>query len=182
MQMLINDILAYSRVTTTGHHVEDVALDKILEEVVDDLEMRIRDTGGSVQIDVGDRIKADPAQIRQLFQNLLANALKYHRPDVAPQVKVYSTNFTVHEEGGIHEYCKITVEDNGIGFDQKMASQIFGLFQRLHAHNHYEGTGIGLAVCKRMVERHGGVVTVGSKPGVGSTFVVSLPLKGPADT
>jgi PAS domain S-box-containing protein len=182
MQMLINDILAYSRVTTNGQKVEDVELDKILGEVVDDLEMRINETGGAVHIDVEDRIKADPAQIRQLFQNLVANALKYHRPDVAPMVKVYSTNFTVHEEGGMHEYCKITVEDNGIGFDQKLASQIFGLFQRLHAHNHYEGTGIGLAVCKRIVERHGGVVTVGSKPGVGSTFVVSLPLKGPADT
>jgi len=181
MQRLINDILAYSRVTASGYHVEEVDLSRIVREVVADLEMRIIETGASVEIDVADKITADPAQLRQLFQNLIANSLKYRRPDVAPQIKVYSTKFTVHEKDGLHDYCKITVEDNGIGFDQKLASQIFGLFQRLHGHNQYEGTGIGLAVCKRIVERHGGVVTAGSKPGVGSTFVVSLPLRGPTD-
>ena len=181
MQMLINDILAYSRVSTNGQHVEEIELNKILREVVDDLEMRIIETGGSVEIDVGHKIKADPAQIRQLFQNLIANALKYHRPEVAPRVQIYSENYMVHEKGGMQEYCKITVEDNGIGFDQKHTAQIFGLFKRLHAHNQYEGTGIGLAVCKRIAERHGGVVTAGSKPGEGSTFVVSLPLRGPVE-
>ncbi|MFA6465008.1 MAG: ATP-binding protein, partial [Desulfurivibrionaceae bacterium] len=132
-----------------------------------------------VEIDTLCRIKADPLQIRQLFQNLIANALKYRRPEVPPQVLVSSRIIVTPEAEGAMEFCCITVEDNGIGFAAESVDKIFGLFQRLHGRSQYEGTGIGLAVCKRIVERHGGTITAESSPGKGARFIVTLPVNGP---
>ena len=179
MQELIAGVLSYSRVSARAQPFEEVELEKTVQYVVADLEVRIAETGGRVDVDVSGRIKADPLQIRQLFQNLIANALKYSRPGVPPHVLVSSRIITGAEADGAVDSCRITVEDNGIGFAAESAEKIFGLFQRLHGRNKYEGTGIGLALCKRVVERHGGTITAESSPEMGARFIVTLPVHGP---
>ncbi len=118
--------------------------------------------------------------MRQLLQNLIGNALKYHRPEEPPRVKVSAVvrNGPARPAGE----CLIEVEDNGIGFDPIYAERIFTIFQRLHGRNEYEGTGVGLAVCRKIVERHGGTITARSTPGHGSTFLVTLPIRHPKET
>ena len=179
MQELISGILAYSRVSAKAQPLEEIDLEKIVLQVISDLEMRIAETGGRVELDSLCRIKADPLQIRQLFQNLIANGLKYRRPDIPPHVMVSSRIIPSPDAGGTEESCAITVEDNGIGFAPESADRIFGLFQRLHGRSQYEGAGIGLAVCKRIVERHGGTIKAESSPGKGTRFIVILPVHGP---
>ena len=179
MQELISGVLAYSRVSAKAKPFEEVDLEHILLQVISDLELRIAETGGQIEVDSLCRIKADPLQIRQLFQNLIANALKYSKPDLAPRVLVSSRIIIDPEAEGTGEFCRITVEDNGIGFAAESADRIFSLFQRLHGRSQYEGTGIGLAVCKRIVERHGGTITAESTPGMGARFLVTLPVHGP---
>jgi signal transduction histidine kinase len=116
-------------------------------------------------------LAADPLQLRQLLQNLIGNALKFHKPGEPPLVRVWCER-AVTPEGGL---CRLHVADNGIGFDEKYLDRIFTVFQRLHGRHEYEGTGVGLAVCRRIAERHGGSITAASEPGRGSTFVVTLP-------
>jgi signal transduction histidine kinase len=136
-------------------------------------------SGGRVVAGDLPTIDADPVQMRQLFQNLIANGLKFRRAEVAPVVRVSSD---VPTEGGTRadaegrrKLCVIRIADNGIGFDEKYLDRIFDVFQRLHGRDQYEGTGIGLAVCRKIVERHGGAITAISRPGEGATFVISLP-------
>ena len=179
MQELISGVLAYSRVSAKAQPFEEIDLGKIVLQVISDLEMRIAEAKGRVEVDTLCRIKADPLQIRQLFQNLIANGLKYRRPDVPPRVLVSSRIIPTQDADGTGEACCITVEDNGIGFAPESAGKIFGLFQRLHGRSQYEGTGIGLAVCKRIVERHGGTINAESSPGMGARFIVTLPVHGP---
>ena len=169
MQKLISDLLKYSRVTTKSQPFVSVNLAQVAREVVSDLEVRIERTGGCVEVGDMPTIDADPTQMRQLLQNLIGNGLKYHREDEAPVVKVHGEVLDV--------MCKIIVEDNGIGFDEKHVSRIFEVFQRLHGSSEYEGTGIGLALCRKIVERHGGSITAESSPGQGATFIATLPIK-----
>jgi signal transduction histidine kinase len=120
--------------------------------------------------------------MRQLLQNLIVNALKFHKKDEPPVVRVSGTlirnNGANAERNVSHdESCQVTFEDNGIGFDEKYADRIFGVFQRLHGRNQYEGSGIGLSICKKIVERHGGTITAKSAPGKGTTFIITLPAK-----
>jgi signal transduction histidine kinase len=124
-------------------------------------------------------VAGDPLQMRQLFQNLIGNSLKFHRPDEAPLVEVAAEPATgpAGADGRQGEYYHIQVKDNGIGFDEKYLELIFKPFQRLHARNDYEGSGIGLAICQRIVERHGGRLTAHSAPGLGATFIVMLPVQ-----
>ncbi len=180
MQELISGVLAYSQVSAKVQSFEEIDLEKIVLQVISDLEMRIAETGGRVEVGSLCRIKADPLQIRQLFQNLIANGLKYRRQDVPPHVLVSSRIIPSSEGDGTGEFCCITVEDNGIGFASEFADRIFGLFQRLHGRSQYEGAGIGLAVCKRITERHGGTITAECSPGKGARFIVTLPVQGPA--
>jgi signal transduction histidine kinase len=119
--------------------------------------------------------------MRQLLQNLIGNALKFHRKDSTPVVRIHA-DLLDHDgvsvpASDLAEFCRIHVEDNGIGFDPKHASKIFQVFQRLHSRNEYQGSGIGLAVCKKIVDRHGGTIEALGRPGEGATFVVTLPLK-----
>ncbi|HEX7010582.1 MAG TPA: PAS domain-containing protein [Phycisphaeraceae bacterium] len=171
MQELITGLLTSSRVTTKARPFEPVDLRRIAEQVVGDLEMRIRQTGGQVEIGPLLVIDADPLQMRQLFQNLISNALTFHREGVPPRVRVVSRRVDQARR------CQIRVEDNGIGFDEEDLDRIFKPFQRLHNRSSYEGTGIGLAVCQKIVERHGGTITAKSAIGRGSTFIVTLPCR-----
>ncbi|HZU66939.1 MAG TPA: ATP-binding protein [Ktedonobacteraceae bacterium] len=175
MQVLINDLLIFSRVTTKALPFSEVDLNVIAREVVIDLEALLQATRGTVEIDTLPIIEADPLQMRQLLQNLIGNALKFHRPGVPPCVSV-AAELQVNPEAS-EEQCVIAVRDNGIGFDEKYLDRIFTVFQRLHSRGEYEGTGIGLAVVRKIVERHGGSITARSAVGEGSTFLVTLPLR-----
>jgi signal transduction histidine kinase len=184
MQTLINDLLTFSRVTTKAQPFVPVDLASVAAEVVTDLEVRIEQTGGQVNIHKLPTIEADPLQMRQLFQNLISNALKFHRQNIAPIVTVQGhllQNADGHLAGNapVRELCQITVADNGIGFDEKYLDSIFNVFQRLHSRSTYEGSGVGLAVCRKIVERHGGTITARSIPGQGTTFIVTLPITHP---
>ncbi len=182
MQTLVEGLLTYSRITTKGHPFVPVDLAKILQEVVSDLEVRIEQTGGRIEIGDLPTIAADPLQMRQLLQNLIGNALKFHRKEHPPIVKIHSKR--INGEGvelSAAELCQITVADNGIGFDEKYGDRIFGVFQRLHGRNEYEGAGIGLSVCRKIVKRHGGSITAISMPGQGATFIATLPVKQPKE-
>jgi PAS domain S-box-containing protein len=171
MQVLINDLLSFSRVTTKAQPFAPVDLAHVAAEVVKDLEIRLHDSGGQITLGAMPVIDADPLQMRQLLQNLAGNALKFHRPDVPPVVEI---------EGAIEgDRCRLTVTDNGIGFEDKYAERIFTMFERLHGRTQYEGTGIGLAICRKIVERHGGEIRAHGKPGAGATFTVTLPARHP---
>lgn len=174
MQELIDGLLLYSRVSSTQGNFTAVDLAKEIADVLADLEIRLTKTGGIVEMADLPVIDADPLQIRQLMQNLIGNSLKYHFPGRPPHVLIRST--PVSGEKGI-PFCRITVQDNGIGFEEAHAGEIFEIFRRLHDKNQYEGAGVGLAICKKIVDRHGGTITATSKPGEGTTITVELPFK-----
>jgi signal transduction histidine kinase len=171
MQALMDALLVYSRVTTQANSFAPIDLDGLIGEVLDDLEVRLLQTGGCVEVGELPGIHGDADQMRQLFQNLIGNALKYHSPGVKPLVKVYC----LPEAGRVAE---IHIEDNGIGFEERDLKRIFAPFERLHSRSQYDGMGMGLAICKKIVERHGGAITARSTPGVGSTFILKLPVGG----
>lgn len=173
MQRLIEALLEYSRISTKQQPFRPVDLGVVTREVAGDLETLVAETKGRIEVRSMPVIEADPVQMRQVFQNLVANALKYHRPDVPPEVVVEGRCPEGNLENAV---CEITVSDNGIGFDEQYLDKIFTPFQRLHGKKQYQGTGIGLAIVRRIVERHGGEVTARSTPGVGSVFVVTLPV------
>ncbi len=181
MQTLINDLLDFSRVTTKAQPFVYVDLDRVTNEVVSDLEARIEQTNGQIEISDLAAIDADPMQMRQLLQNLISNALKFNKKDEAPFIKVHGKFVDNNGENtdGTHdkELYQVTVEDNGIGFDEKYSDRIFSVFQRLHGRSEYEGTGIGLSICRKIAERHGGNITAKSSPGEGASFTVTLPTK-----
>lgn len=178
MQTLIQDLLDYSRVSREHAKFLPIDLTQILDDVVADLESRIEREHGRVEYGALPTIEGDSTQLRQLFQNLIGNALKFHVEDKPPIVSISShERSTTAGNSTTQEYCEIKIQDNGIGFDEKYSAKIFTPFQRLHGRNEYEGTGIGLAVCQKIVERHGGEIIVQSAPGEGSTFVVTLPVE-----
>ncbi len=174
MRTLINDLLAFSRVIRSTEPLVPVDLAQVTKEVLGDLEVRIEKTGA--QLEVGDlpTLDADPMQMRQLMLNLLSNALKFQTPGNVPVVKVTSKVFKVVSG---EQFCEVSVQDNGIGFDEKYLERMFAVFQRLHGRGEYEGTGVGLAVCRRIIDRHHGRITATSRPGHGATFTVTLPLR-----
>ncbi len=181
MQELIEGLLTLSRVTRKARDFVQVDLGEIVAQVVGDLEAQIERVNGQVEVGKLPTIQAEPLQIRMLLQNLIANALKFHRPEEPPVVKIEAHYVLPREQRQsrkslTQEKCRITVEDNGIGFDQQYAERIFGIFQRLHPRDVYEGTGIGLAICRRIVEYHGGQISAQGTPGKGSTFEVLLPV------
>jgi signal transduction histidine kinase len=171
MRQLIQDLLNLSRVSSKPMEFQPTDLGAVVQGVLSDLEERIERTGGSVEVGRMATIQGDPSQLRQLFQNLLGNALKFHRPGVPPRVRV-SAELLAEEK----PLCRIVVADNGIGFDEKYAARIFQVFQRLHGRDEYEGTGVGLAICHKIVQRHGGEIRVRSRVGEGSEFTIALPV------
>jgi PAS domain S-box-containing protein len=181
MQKLIEDLLALSRVTTQARPFAPVDLTEVAEEVVSDLEARIEQVGGRVEVGELPTVEADRVQMRQLLQNLIGNALKFHKEGEAPIVRVRGGPLEEWKkrdgDAADGRICRIEVEDNGIGFEEEHLDRIFVPFQRLHGRNTYEGTGMGLPICRKVVERHGGEITAKSAPGQGATFVVTLPIK-----
>ncbi len=179
MHDLINDLLTYSRVSTRAEAFESVSLGKVVREVLSDLEIRIAETEATVEVGELPDIEASAVQMRQLFQNLISNALKFRRDGVPPRVEI-SVEPVAPDGGGAAApagICRIGIADNGIGFEPKYAEQIFGIFQRLHGRGSYEGTGIGLATCRKIVERHHGLIEARGIEGEGATFILTLPLK-----
>jgi len=175
MQSLINDLLSFSRITTKAQPFKPVNLAEVASDVVTDLEGRIELVKGRVELGTLPVIDAEPLQMRQLLQNLIGNALKFRRPEVPPVVKVGSEIVSDPATPG-EKICQLTVSDNGIGFDEKYLDRIFNVFQRLHTRNEYEGTGMGLAIVRKIALYHGGDVTAKSKPGEGATFILKLPV------
>lgn len=169
MQILINDLLTYSRVTTKANPFSLISIEKVIQEVCSDLEVRLEQTKGRITLGDLPMLEADSTQMHQLFLNLLNNALKFHKPGIGPLVSITSEV--------IGPNCRIYIKDNGIGFDEKYLDRIFTIFQRLHGRHEYEGTGIGLAVCRKIVNRHGGFITAKSHIAEGSTFIITLPMK-----
>lgn len=172
-QVLINDLLAFSRITTKAQSFVPIALGEVLEGVLSDLEVRVEQTGTTIICAPLPVIEADPSQMRQLFQNLISNAIKFCKDNVAPIIQILVQMIQQDD----HYFYEIRVIDNGIGLDPKYSDRIFQMFQRLHGRNAYEGTGIGLAICRKIVERHGGMITVESQIDQGATFIITLPLK-----
>lgn len=184
MQALITRLLTLSRVTTQPQPFVPVDLSEAAREVVADMEVTIQQVGGTVHVGQLPTVDADPLQIRQLLQNLIGNALKFHKNGEPPVVKVQGTLLQDQEPGrethaADHQRCQISVQDNGIGFDEKYLDRIFNPFQRLHGQGEYAGTGMGLAICRKIVEHHRGQITAKSAPGQGTTFIVTLPMKQP---
>lgn len=176
MQMLIQDLLTFSRVSTKALPFTAVDLKIIISEVLTDLEIKIEETAATIEYADMPTIEADPMQMRQLMQNLIGNALKFKSQGVAPVIKIVADR-VAWDGNGNPAHVRIRVEDNGIGFDQKYTDKIFTVFQRLHGRTEYEGSGVGLAICRKIVERHDGTITAKSNPGEGATFVFTLPLK-----
>jgi light-regulated signal transduction histidine kinase (bacteriophytochrome) len=174
MQTLINDLLMFSRVTTKAEPFTDVDLGAVARETVEDLEAQIDRVRGRVEVGDLSSVEAEPLQMRQLFQNIISNSLKFHKEGEAPVVEVSGRRVGSNGGGGAERY-EIRFRDNGIGFDQKYTEKIFGVFQRLHGRGKYEGTGIGMALCRKIAEHHGGDIAVTSSPGNGAEFVVTLP-------
>ena len=178
MSKLIKDLLNFSRISNHQDVFNNVALGDVVQRILDDQELRIK--GLDVQVDVGSLpvISAVSSQMDHLFTNLISNALKFIRPDVRPLLRIQARSVDGADYEGLipgRRYVEIIVEDNGIGFDEKYVDHIFKVFQRLHGKTAFEGTGIGLAICKRVVVSHYGYITARSKPNEGTTFVVVLP-------
>ena len=181
MQVLINDLLTFSRVTTKAQPFSQVNLAEVANGVVDDLEGRIELVKGRVEVGALPIIDAEPLQMRQLLQNLIGNALKFRRPEEPPVVKV-EAQLIADPAVEDRKLCQLTVKDNCIGFDEKYLDRIFNVFQRLHTRNEYEGTGMGLAIVRKIALYHGGDITAKSKPGEGSTFILTIPASHPKGT
>ena len=169
MQGLIKDLLAYSRITTKVQSFVATDLNVVAKEVLSDLETALEQTKGQVCLDRLPTIEADPLQMRQLLQNLIGNALKFHQPEQAPVITISQ------QAADSKSMTKLQIKDNGIGFDEKYLDRIFTPFQRLHGRSEYEGTGMGLAICRKIIERHGGWLTAKSAQGQGTTFTIFLP-------
>ena len=180
MRLLINDLLALSRVTTQAKPYEPVNLNTLVSEVLSDLEVLVDQVNGKVEVGTLPTVHADPTQLRQLFQNLIGNALKFRKKDVPPVIRVQAemvaapAQFGEESRNGCRRW-RFTVQDNGIGFDEKYRERIFEVFQRLHGRGEYEGSGIGLSLCRKIVSRHGGSIAAVSQSGMGSKFYVILP-------
>jgi signal transduction histidine kinase len=173
MQRLIEDLLKFARVATHGRPFGPVDLQEVVRGVLEDLELEVERAGAIVSVGELPTIEGDEAQLRQLMQNLISNAVKFRREGVVPELDVDATL----SDGT----AQITVRDNGIGFDPRYAGRIFRVFERLHGRSRYPGTGIGLALCRRIVERHGGQIFADGEPGMGATFTLTLPIHPSGD-
>lgn len=174
MQTLITDILELSRITTRAKPFEPVDLNVTLDNVKQDLEKSLEASGAEIIAETLPKIEADPGQIERLFLNLLSNSLKYRKADEKPRIQISTRRF---KSSSGRYFCQLSFEDNGIGFDNQYQDKIFIMFQRLHGRSEYDGTGVGLAICRKIVERHGGSIEAFGKVGKGARFDVQLPIR-----
>jgi signal transduction histidine kinase len=172
MSNLINDLLEFSRISTRGKPFTNVSLQTMIENTVEDLEVSIQESEATIMFGNLPEINADPSQMHHLFINLLSNAIKFRKTDVKPVIEIQYRQ----EEITAEQWHIITVRDNGIGFEQEFSDKIFSPFQRLHARTEYKGTGIGLAICRRIVERHGGNISATSELDIGTLFRIEIPV------
>lgn len=180
MKSIISNILNYSKLSADNLKFEPTDIKALIAEIVDDLEVAIEEKGAAISVSDFPIIETTPGQIRQVFQNMIGNALKFTKPGVKPVI-----NITAELTDGLSpdarpdpqgSFCRIVVQDNGIGFNAKFALSIFNLFHRLHSKDVYEGTGIGLAIAKKIIEKHNGRVTATSEDGKGATFIITIPV------
>jgi signal transduction histidine kinase len=180
MRTLINDLLNYSKLSITPEFIK-TPLNLVIQDTIADLEVSIKEAGGKIVVDQLPTIKIIPDQMRQAFQNIISNAIKFSKPGIPPLIKIQSdfTNEKSSESKATPNgnYCRIYISDNGIGFSEQYLDKIFAMFQRLHTKTEYEGTGIGLSIVKKIIEKHDGIVTARSKEGEGATFIIVLPFK-----
>jgi len=181
MDILIRDLLAFSRVSNDNHALSECDLNLVLQEVLSDLEAKIIEKRAKVYVEPLPTIPGNQHLLRSLFINLIENAIKYSRMDISPEIVVRpvhnGTNGSGSSKSKYNKYCRILVEDNGIGFEQKYAEHIFNMFRRLHNFAEFDGTGIGLAICKKIVEKHSGFISAQSEVNKGSRFTISLPTR-----
>ena len=180
MQTLIHDLLSYSRVSNSNKKFDKINLEEIIKGVEDDLSEKILSAGATIEIGSVCELNVDPSQFRQLFNNLLGNALKFVVEGRTPHINIESTigtgnSFAVNGLAAEKQYCEIKVSDNGIGFEPHYKDKVFELFQRLHSNDLFEGTGIGLAIVKKITENHNGLITVDSEVNKGTTFYIYIP-------
>ena len=168
MQAFIEDLLAYSRLSRNVNTFQTIDLTETMQDIREDIKYQIQESGAKISYNELPILEANPTQMGQLFQNLLSNAIKFQPPNATPIITITSQCRTDH-------FVEIRVSDNGIGFDPEHAERIFGMFQRLHGRSAYEGTGIGLAICRKIVEQHQGTITAVSQPNRGTTFIITLP-------
>jgi signal transduction histidine kinase len=168
MQSLINDLLKFSRQTSVSEDFVIIPLRTLIQDVVADLEVEIDKSSAQIHLEDLPEIFGIPSQMRQLFQNLLSNALKFRKKDEPPVIRVYNEPWT--------DANRIVIQDNGIGFDPRYSEEIFMVFKRLHSYHEFEGSGVGLSICKKITDKHNGVIRAESKIGEGSKFIIELPV------
>jgi signal transduction histidine kinase len=168
MQSLINDLLKFSRQTSVSEDFVIISLRTLIQDVVADLEVEIDKSSAQIHLEDLPEIFGIPSQMRQLFQNLLSNALKFRKKDEPPVIRVYNEPWT--------DANRIVIQDNGIGFDPRYSEEIFMVFKRLHSYHEFEGSGVGLSICKKITDKHNGVIRAESKIGEGSKFIIELPV------
>lgn len=180
MRNLINDLLNYSKLSTTVQFSE-TELNIILKEAISDLELAIQEKHAIIEVDDLPTLEIIPGQMRQVFQNILSNALKFSKKDQPPRIRIWGEWLndlnTSSSQNNAGNYYRLFIEDNGIGFNEMYLDKIFTIFQRLHGKQEYEGTGIGLAIVKKIIEKHDGLLQAKSKEGEGTTFIITLPAK-----
>ncbi len=180
MQALIIDILSFSKVSTDKSNFVHIDLNALLNEILTEINEDIEENKIIISVEPMPSLFVNPNLISTLFQNLIGNAVKYRRRDIETKINVrheISLGINDRNQNLMNKYCRIFVEDNGIGFDPKYSEEIFGMFKRLHRSDEYTGTGVGLALCKKIAELHNGYISARSKVGEGSTFILSMPLK-----
>lgn len=182
MQTLLEDLLDFSKLTFDEKKFQKINLESCIQQVINDLELKIEESKTTVDCSGSFEIEAYPSQIRQLFSNLINNSIKFRQEQVPPVIKIscFDADHSAYPDLPLSKnknYVKITVEDNGIGFDEEFSERIFKIFQRLHGKAEYQGSGIGLAICKKIIDNHHGIIFANSTPGVGSSFTILLPRK-----
>ena len=182
MKALIVDILQYSRLSYAQHIDDKFALQELIEELMEDFELAIQEKNVKVEMNLRKLplIQANQGQMRQALQNIISNAIKFSRSEGQPQIVISGERVNRMDEGMPDPegpYCRITISDNGIGFDPLYAENIFALFERLHTKNTYEGTGMGMAITKKIIEKHNGNIKAMSANGQGATFSINLPIR-----
>ncbi len=184
MQMLINDLLSFSRQSVSSSDFEKTDLNTLAREAITELEIEVEKSNAKIQIGELPVVWAIPSLMKQLFHNLVSNAVKFRKKGIDPIIhiegkKMYGSDQSLPVNSNGHKYHKVSISDNGIGFDPKYSDEIFMVFKRLNSYHEYEGTGVGLSICKKIIEKHNGSIIAQSEPGKGSTFSFVLPEKQP---